>query len=116
MIKKSLFAVLVLLVVVVGVSGCLDSKNSANTQTTGNNQVQNNSTTTNQTNITAAQAQQIAAKFIEEPGAVAGTPKLTTVNGKKIYIVPIILNGQTMGEIEIDAQSGANLGGAGGAP
>ncbi|HMK53828.1 MAG TPA: peptidase [Methanobacteriaceae archaeon] len=111
MIKKSLTAMIVLLVLIVGVSGCVDSKNSTNNQTTGNNQVQNNNTTTtNQTNITAAQAQQIATKYIEEPGAVAGTPKLTTNNGKKTYIVPVILNGKTVGGIEIDAQTGANLG------
>ncbi|MGZ7135923.1 MAG: PepSY domain-containing protein, partial [Methanobacterium sp.] len=66
--------------------------------------------------ITPAQAKSIAQKSIEQPGATTGTPKLKTVNGTKIYIVPVIDNGKTAGEIWIDAQTGENIGGAGGAP
>ena len=66
--------------------------------------------------ITPTQAKSIAQKSIEQPGATAGTPKLKTINGTKIYIVPVIYNGKTAGEIWIDAQTGENIGGAGGAP
>jgi len=66
--------------------------------------------------ITVSQAKSIAQKSIEQPGATAGTPKLKTLNGTKIYIVPVIYNGKTAGEIWIDAQTGENIGGAGGAP
>jgi uncharacterized membrane protein YkoI len=114
--KKYALPIIVLVVLLVTISGCVDNKSNNTTpeQKTSQNQSNNNSNVTNQTNITAAQAQQIASRFIEEPGAVAGTPQLTTINGKKVFIVPIILNGQQVGEIEIDAQTGANLGGAGG--
>jgi len=66
--------------------------------------------------ISTNKAQEIAQKYIEEPGAKAGTPKLSNINGKAVYIVPVILNGEQVGEIEIDAETGENLGGAGGAP
>jgi uncharacterized membrane protein YkoI len=107
---------MVLLIAVVGVSGCLNSGNNQNTQNNVSNLNQNVSNLTNATNITATQAQQLANKYIEQAGATAGTPQLTTVNGKQVYIVPIIYNGNTVGQIEIDATTGQNLGGAGGAP
>jgi uncharacterized membrane protein YkoI len=66
--------------------------------------------------ITPSQAKSIAQKSIEEPGATTGTPKLKTINGTKVYVVPVIDNGKTAGEIWIDAQTGENIGGAGGAP
>jgi uncharacterized membrane protein YkoI len=66
--------------------------------------------------ITPSQAKSIAQKSIEQPGATTGTPKLKTINGTKVYIVPVIDNGKTAGEIWIDAQTGENIGGAGGAP
>lgn len=66
--------------------------------------------------ISSKQAKSIAQTYISQPGAVAGTPKLKTINGTKVYIVPVIENGKTRGEIWIDAQTGENVGGAGGAP
>ncbi len=66
--------------------------------------------------ISSAQAKLIASQSIEQQGAYASTPKLTTINGKKVYVVPIIYNGKTSGEIWIDANTGSNVGGAGGAP
>ena len=66
--------------------------------------------------ITADQAKSIAQESIEEPGATTGTPTLTTINGTKIYIVPVMENGVQVGEFEIDAQTGKIIGGAGGAP
>jgi uncharacterized membrane protein YkoI len=66
--------------------------------------------------ISSSEAKTIAKKYIVQQGATAGTPKLTTSNGKQVYLVPIIMNGNQVGEIYIDPQTGANLGGAGGAP
>ncbi len=66
--------------------------------------------------ITSTQAKSIATNAINLPSATAGTPSLTTVNGNKVYIVPIENKGQNVGEIWIDAQTGENIGGAGGAP
>ena len=101
------------------------SSNQANTQpaasqSSGSSQVTSSGLSTSSTGtnvkITSAQAKYIASKSIEQQGAKAGTPKLTTINGKKVYVVPIIYNGETAGEIWIDAQTGENVGGAGGAP
>lgn len=58
----------------------------------------------------------LAKKFIKQHGASPGTPKLVKYNGKRVYIVPVILNKIKVGEIDIDAKNGRNLGGAGGAP
>ncbi|WJI09981.1 PepSY domain-containing protein [Methanobacterium sp. CWC-01] len=116
MIKQTMISVMVLLLAVVGVSGCLDSGSNNNTPNNSSNLSQNVNNVTNTTNITATQAQQLANQYIEQAGATAGTPQLTNVNGKQVYIVPIVLNGKTVGEIEIDATTGQNLGGAGGAP
>jgi len=67
--------------------------------------------------ISASEAKSIVQNnYIEQDGAKAGTPKLTTMNGEKVYVVPIIYNGKQAGEIWIDAQTGKNIGGAGGAP
>ncbi len=66
--------------------------------------------------ISSSEAKAIAAKSILQEGATAGTPKLTTYGGTKAYLVPVIMNGNQVGEIYIDAQTGKNLGGAGGAP
>jgi hypothetical protein len=66
--------------------------------------------------ITASEAKSLAQKSILQEGATAGTPKLTTYGGSKAYLVPVMLNGKQVGEIYIDAETGKNLGGAGGAP
>jgi uncharacterized membrane protein YkoI len=64
--------------------------------------------------ISSVKAQELAAKYIEQPGATAGSPKLVNQNGKEVYIVPVIINSKNVGEIDIDAHNGSNLGGAGG--
>ncbi len=64
--------------------------------------------------ISPAKAQEIAAQYIEQAGAIPGTPDLITQDGKKVYVVPVMLNNINVGEIDIDAQDGSNLGGAGG--
>jgi uncharacterized membrane protein YkoI len=66
--------------------------------------------------ISITKAKSIAQNYIEQPGATAGTPKLKTMNGTKVYIVPVIYKGEQAGEIWIDAKTGKNVGGAGGAP
>ena len=64
--------------------------------------------------VTSSEAKIIAQRYIEEPGASAGEPVLKELNGKQIYIVPVMMNGDQVGEIYIDPQTGENLGGAGG--
>ena len=66
--------------------------------------------------ISPAAAKILAKKYIEQPGAVPGTPILVKQDGKKVYIVPVIDKKKDVGEIYLDAHSGKNLGGAGGAP
>lgn len=67
-------------------------------------------------NITEEEAKNIALKYIDEPGAVAGTPELKILGGEQVYVVPVLLNKTVVGEIHIDPQTGKNVGGAGGAP
>jgi len=64
--------------------------------------------------ISPAEAQEIAGKFIKEPGATAGIPKWDELDGEVVYIVPVVINGTNVGEITINALTGENMGGAGG--
>jgi len=126
MIKK----IIVALVVVLAVSSLVfatfensGNKTISNNSTNNSNGtvkqvvVSNNTThTTTQTNILAQEVQKIASKYILVSGARAGTPKLMELNGEKVYIVPIVIKGTTVGEIDIDAKTGKNVGGAGGSP
>ena len=66
--------------------------------------------------ISASEAKSIASKSILQEGATAGTPKLTNNGNTKAYLVPVMMNGQQVGAIYIDANTGKNLGGEGGAP
>lgn len=113
--NKSPIIFITVLVLIVVVSGCVyDIKNAANT---GNQNSQNasavNYTSTADVKITPQEAKNIAQKYINQSGAAPGEPMLKT-EGNKIYIVPIIVNGNLAGEIIIDAQTGENLGGVGG--
>jgi uncharacterized membrane protein YkoI len=84
--------------------------------------VENMNNTTNSSNktknikniISPAEAQKIAGKYIKEPGATAGIPKWEEVGGRMVYIVPVVINGTSVGEITINAITGENMGGAGG--
>ncbi|NYB51831.1 MAG: PepSY domain-containing protein [Methanobacteriaceae archaeon] len=66
--------------------------------------------------ISPSEAQKIAETYVKEPGAKVGIPQLDEVNGQMMYIVPIEINGSPVGEITINAVTGENMGGAGGAP
>jgi uncharacterized membrane protein YkoI len=124
MIKKSITALLVV-VAVLGVAlvvyGLPNSKNT--TVSTSSNQstnvlVSNTSNNTTAQNadkvISSVEAKKIASTYIEQAGATAGTPQLVNQDGKKVYVVPVIYKGTNAGEIDIDALTGQNLGGAGG--
>ncbi|MGA2676770.1 MAG: PepSY domain-containing protein [Methanobacterium sp.] len=87
--------------------------NNTTTTTVATNNSQN--TESSQNLISSAEAQSIAQTYIIQPNAQAGTPILKEINGEQIYTVPVILNGNNVGEIDIDAQTGKNVGGAGGA-
>ena len=65
--------------------------------------------------LSPIKAQKLATKFIKQPGAITGNPKLVKQGNKKVYIVSLIYKSKKVGEIYIDAH-GKNLGGAGGAP
>jgi uncharacterized membrane protein YkoI len=64
--------------------------------------------------ISPSDAEKIAIQYIEQPGASTGKAELVNQDGKKVYIVPIIKNAKNVGEIDLDAHRGSNLGGAGG--
>ncbi len=57
------------------------------------------------------EAQILASKYME---AEPGTPMLREVEEKLVYVVPALIEGMPQGEIYIDAETGKNLGGAGG--
>jgi len=126
MIKKSIIAIVVIIAavgLVLAASGSTeensstkDSDNIEQQNIEQQNEITESSSENMKTAISARKAQEIAQKYIEEPGAKAGTPKLSSVDNRAVYIVPVILNGEQVGEIEIDAETGENLGGAGGAP
>lgn len=73
-------------------------------------------TTYSQSDVKTSDAQATARKYIEEPGAVAGKPETYDIGGKTTYVVPVLIKGKTVGEIDIDPKTGKNVGGAGGAP
>lgn len=131
MIKKStriLVLVVVMLTVLAVVALALAASGGPGNNTTDKNKkdtlaeqknVSNTTTTSsNGTNvkISPKEAQKIAKSFIKESGATAGTPQLDEINGQMVYNVPVIINGTNVGEITINAMTGENMGGAGGAP
>ncbi len=125
MIKKSIVALVVIVAAAAMVFGAsnythsaIDNSNPEQKDSSTDNNTRSNASddSTNETKISPAKAQEIAQKYIEEPGTTAGTPKLIKTNGQYIYVVPVIDNGTTVGEINIDAINGKNVGGAGGAP
>jgi uncharacterized membrane protein YkoI len=125
MIKKSVVAIAVIVAaaaLVFAATGSADHTNSINKEKQQTLSASSGtfggsaSGTGSQTKISSSEAKKIAQKYIEEPGATAGTPALCKTGGKYVYVVPVIDNGKNAGEIDIDAQTGKNVGGAGGAP
>jgi uncharacterized membrane protein YkoI len=142
MIKKAVI-VLIVILAIVGLAFASNNINTKNTTNTTNTIPTTNTThsTTNithlaspvkqtnfiatkntsqnnksQINISKTEARNIAANYIQVSGAVAGIPTLVYQSNKLVYIVPVMENGTNVGEIDIDAQTGHNVGGAGGAP
>lgn len=125
MMKKIIVA-LIVVVAVLGIAfAAFENSNKKavdnNNPTIQNQQqtISNNNTTINKTNqsiISAAEAKKIAKSYIKVSGVTAGTPTLVNQVNKQVYIVPLTSNGTNVGEIDIDAITGANLGGAGGSP
>jgi uncharacterized membrane protein YkoI len=92
------------------------NQQSSASSVSSNSKSSSSSSSSSNVKVSASEAKSIASKYILQQGATAGTPKLITSNGKQVYLVPIIMNGGQVGEIYIDPNTGANLGGAGGAP
>jgi hypothetical protein len=63
-----------------------------------------------------SKSRSIAQKYIGVPKAVAGKPERYKIGGKCTDVVPVLLRGKRVGEIDIDPKTGKNVGGAGGAP
>ncbi|HEY0196667.1 MAG TPA: PepSY domain-containing protein [Methanobacterium sp.] len=123
MVNKLTVVILALIIVVVVGAGIyagstqLNPSNQSNdtgiATTNDSSQLNTSQNDSGQKMISASEAQNIAKQYIEEPNATAGTPRLDDEG--KIYIVPVLINGSTVGQIEIDAYTGKNVGGAGGA-
>ena len=92
------------------------ANNTTTSMVNTSTQNKNNNTSSAQTTISPAEAMKIANTYIQVSNATAGTPSLVKQDNKMVYVVPVIDNGNNVGEIDIDAQTGANLGGAGGSP
>ena len=129
MIKKSIIAMVIIIagigLVFAAYGGTgnnnptTSSSNQEKQQTSGGDLTSKSNTATENENsniISASEAKEIAQKYIEVSTATSGTPKLIKSGETMIYVVPVIDNGQVVGEIEINAQTGENVGGAGGAP
>ncbi len=125
MLKKSIIGLIALIAAIGLVFAAYgDGDNDVSTQKSINSHKQNKSVESSESTTKASakannqiseeRAQKIAQKYIEEPGAKAGKPKLGDMDGKKVYTVPVLLKGDTVGEIYISATTGKNLGGAGG--
>jgi uncharacterized membrane protein YkoI len=131
MIKKSIIAIVAIIAavgIVFAAYGGSENNNPTNDSSNLEQQQSTNAATSNtNTNtatkkvdknkvISASKAKQLAQKYILVATAKTGVPKLIKSGETLIYVVPVVDNGQVVGEIEIDAQTGANMGGAGGAP
>jgi len=132
MIKKAMVAIVVIVAaaaIVFAAAGSAGHTNSnqgnqQNLSAAGNtsdnvskNNVNNvSSNISSKKKISPAKAKKIAKKYIKEPGATAGKPVISKTDGRCVYTVPVIQKGKHVGEIDVDARTGKNVGGAGGAP
>jgi FtsZ-interacting cell division protein ZipA len=91
------------------------SQNVQNSKNTQNKQdTQTTSSSKSKSNIiSAAKAKQIALQSAASPeGVIAHYPSLITFNGRLIWRVPLFKNGKTVSLIDVDAHTGACLGGS----
>jgi uncharacterized membrane protein YkoI len=126
MLNKSILIILGLVIVVVigaGIyAGSLQVKPTSQvgntdviTITNSNTpEINNSQNSSGKKMISATEAQSIAQTYIEEPDATAGTPSIVEIDGQMVYVVPVLMDGDVVGQIDIDAYTGKNVGGAGG--
>jgi uncharacterized membrane protein YkoI len=114
--NKSVIGLIAVLIVLVSISGCITNDQTSNTdnQTVQQNTTGNTTSNSADTNVSAADAKKIAKKYIQQPDATAGEPTLINTDGKSTYMVPVMLNGNQIGEVIVDAQTGEFVDGAGG--
>jgi maltose-binding protein MalE len=111
---KNLIAVLSIIAILVAVSGCTSTSNNTTNNTTNNNSnniVVNNSTNHNTTNyISAAKAKSLATSYTGM-GVTLGTPTLTSLNGVKVWKVPVKTVGtdESVDSIYINAITGKRV-------
>jgi len=96
------------------VSNQKTTKKKIRESTTIKNNSKSNKTKNNA--ISSSKAKSIANKYIDEPGVSMGSPKRVNIGGKDTYVIPIKSGDQNVGEIQIDPDTGDNVGGAGGVP
>jgi len=100
-----------------GGTGTSDGQGQGGTGGTGTSDGQGQGGTGgNKMKISPEEAKSIAQKNIQEPGAVAGTPKIETIDNKQVYVVPVLKDGKEVGGFFIDPQTGKIIEGWGGAP
>ena len=98
------------------VSEVTKSNSNSEANKTSSDNIQTQLTPETSKLISASRAKSIAQGYINQPGARAATPTLSTVDGGKVYVVPVIYDSKQVGEIWINAQTGAIVGGSGGNP
>jgi uncharacterized membrane protein YkoI len=87
-----------------GITGTQPSSVSSSKSGTGNVNVK----------VLPSEAKETVQKNVLVPGFSTGTPNLTTLDGKLVYLVPILNGTKQTGEMYVDAQTGDILEGAGG--
>ena len=109
---KNLIVVLSIIAILVAVSGCTSTSNTTNTtNNSSNNVVVNNSTNHNTTNyISAANAKSLATSYTGM-GVTLGTPTLISLNGVKVWKVPVKTVGtdESVDSIYINAITGKRV-------
>jgi hypothetical protein len=113
--KALIFAGIILLTIVGATALQYNSTDSTPLASDSSN-VNQNVGDVQKNSITSAEAKAIAQKHIEEPNASVGEVETVNVQGKETKVVPVIDNGERVGEISIDSETGIVSGGAGGAP
>ncbi len=107
---KNLVAVVLIVAILVAVSGCTSPSN--NTTNNTNNITEKNSTNDKNTTtyISAAKAKELATQYTGI-GVTLGTPTLTTLNGIKVWKVPVSTSGQneSVDSIYINAITGKKV-------